>query len=414
MIQRLEDEGWIWQILPSPKKRKAEHEAYIIGDEKIWRTSPLTVHTAYLQCLLEAENLRSKFGIHAIPHGSTQVVYSALLKGVLPSPVTKVARFTLEDDLPQAPLQNSDPQEEDYHLANVPIDDDYHSQHENGEESINRIMELIQQDTLQEDSKFVADAVEPAALEVLGVAPDDSSETANNIARLEDHGESGPCPSEPAHTGSRKIVSIGVQEASNSGFDWRTFKWAAFTFTSKRPPKLGGQGAYVWQASCPFHAKNDKTGCRKFCNVSPLTPENFKNVINCLKAWCNNARNCRTQAEHMALSVSPTSFPPPAVIEAACIPASDKPASKVKIDVKILQEEAGNSSGAVVAPKRAAKTVPKRKAKPKPKARMDDKHSSKNSSSNSSQKRGSDSNSDSDSSSSSSGKNSSSSSSSSS
>ena len=57
-------------------------------------------------------------------------------------------------------------------------------------------MELIQQDTLQEDSKFVADAVEPAALEVLGVAPDDSSETANNIARLEDHGESGPCPSD--------------------------------------------------------------------------------------------------------------------------------------------------------------------------------------------------------------------------
>ena len=111
---------------------------------------------------------------------------------------------------------------------------------------------------------------------------------------------------------------------------------------------------------------------------------------------------------------SPTSFPPPAVIEAACIPASDKPASKVKTDVEILQEEAGNSSGAVVAPKRAAKTVPKRKAKPKPKARMDDKHSSKNSSSNSSQKRGSDSNSDSDSSSSSSGKNSSSSSSSSS
>ena len=57
-------------------------------------------------------------------------------------------------------------------------------------------MELIQQDTLQEDSKFVADAVEPAALEVLGVAPNDSSETANNIARLEDHGESGPCPSD--------------------------------------------------------------------------------------------------------------------------------------------------------------------------------------------------------------------------
>jgi hypothetical protein len=279
MIQMLEDQGWVWQILPSPKKRKVEHDAYIIGAEKIWRTSSLTVHRAYLQCLLEADNLRSEHGIHAIPHGCTQSVYSDLLKGVQPSPVTKAPRFTLEDDLPQTQLLSQDPQAEDDRLGTLAIDDDDYSPTEYGEDSANRILDLIFEDNMHDDSKVVDRASDPGESQMLRVLQDGSSELEKPVARAE--ADMGPCQSEPADTERRKIVAMSVNEASTAGYDWRSFKWGAFRFTSKRPSKIGsdGQGSFVWQASCPFHAKNQKTGCRKSCNVSPLTPENFRNVI---------------------------------------------------------------------------------------------------------------------------------------
>ena len=349
----------------------------------------MTVHRAYLQCLLEADNLRSEHGIHAIPHGCTQSVYSDLLKGVQPSPVTKAPRFTLEDDLPQTQLLSQDPQAEDDRLGTLAIDDDDYSPTEYGEDSANRMLDLIFEDNMHDDSKVVDRASDPGESQMLRVLQDGSSELEKPVARAE--ADMGPCQSEPADTERRKIVAMSVNEASTAGYDWRSFKWGAFRFTSKRPSKIGsdGQGSFVWQASCPFHAKNQKTGCRKSCNVSPLTPENFRNVINCLKAWCNEARKCRTQAEHIALSVSPGSFPLPSVIEAACIPESEKPSSKVKTDVEIFDEQAKDtaqpsapvSGPSLPGPKRSAKSAPKRKAKAKPKARVDDKDSSSSSSS---------------------------------
>jgi hypothetical protein len=362
MIQELENQGWEWAILPSPKKRKQEHEAYVIGEDKVWRTSGLTVPRGYLQCLLEAESLHSQFGIQCIPHGCTQEAYISLLKEEKHNPSKKL-RLMLEDDLPQPQLQLLDQKDardenvsENEHVmtvrspGSVIVNDEDHSDIDDLEDSAERILDLIR---AADEAQSLSVALAAPAPSTDSGAPGDVPAVNVNVLHIDqspqpdDCASLAPAPSEAEKSlrdPGRVVVSMAVDDPSHGDYDWKTFKWGAFTFTSKRPSKSQSstQGAYVWQASCPFHAKNDKTGCRKSCNVSPLTKENYKNVIYCLKAWCNEARKCKTQAEHMALSVSPTSFPLPSLIEAACIPATEKPTSKVKTDVEIFEDEKKN------------------------------------------------------------------------
>ena len=393
MLQELEDQGWQWQPLCAPKKRKPEDEAYIIGHEKIWKTISLNVQRLYVQCLLEAEHLQSRFRIQSIPHGSSAEVYTALLKGEQPAKKKARVQFELEDDLHQPqPLENVIALEvEEFASANQIRDFDFGD--DAGSESVNRIIHLLEEadvktvdssniapDSLahdpvndaQDESKRLTD-VELEGLDRQSAADADPRPVADSGSAL----AAPPVPSKGSESdhhdqsrphANRRIVSMPVDDPTHGNFDWKTFKWGAFTFTSKRPTKTesGTQGTYVWQAACPFHAKNDKSGCRKSCNISPLTEENYSNVINCLKAWCNEAKKCKTQADHIALTASPTSFPAPSLIESACIPASEKPTSKVKTDVEILQ--------AAHVP---ADSMPKQKAKSKAKAKPKGKVASK-------------------------------------
>lgn len=366
MLQDLEDQGWRWEILPSPKKRKREHECYTIGGDKIWRTSGLSVHKPYLQCLLDAERLQSQFGIQSIPHGCVQDVYVGLLKGEHFDPKPKSARLFLETDLPLPALSDIPASGDGANVEDIGLDADSDVEDVGG--SVDRILELLYEgQEMQPPQREVCQSSAPAQ--------------ASGSSGL---GNAALPPPEASENPGRNLVAVSAEEASRGEYNWRTFKWGAFTFTSKRPPKSEAKSSanYVWQASCPFHAKNSKSGCRKSCKVSPLTPENFTNVINCLKAWCNEARKCQTQAEHIALSVSPDSYPVPGLIEAACIPASEKPSSKVKTDTEIMKEQQNEAkatsssapapralaSSKVSTPKPSAKQASKSKPKAKPKA----------------------------------------------
>ena len=71
--------------------------------------------------------------------------------------------------------------------------------------------------------------------------------------------------------------------------------WGVFTFTAKRPREVlvpmgkGGDTKTVWkhgrygryQARCPFHAKNDKTGCK---HEEPIKGPRMEDKMNALKA----------------------------------------------------------------------------------------------------------------------------------
>ena len=82
-ILHLESEGWTWQKL-KPFKGQSR-PAYRIGDAaspKTWMTAGISVSTEYLHCLSEAQQLKNKFGIDAIPHGLPAKQYEQALKGI--------------------------------------------------------------------------------------------------------------------------------------------------------------------------------------------------------------------------------------------------------------------------------------------------------------------------------------------
>ena len=88
LLQLMEDQGWVWQRLPSKRKRDGQVEAlaYDIGTgAKVFHTSGLSVAPAYLNCLLSAEDLKAKYGIQRIPHGHKTACYIGLLEGKLPT-----------------------------------------------------------------------------------------------------------------------------------------------------------------------------------------------------------------------------------------------------------------------------------------------------------------------------------------
>ena len=107
LLRRLEDDGWQWQLRRPSAKRDRNGEAvalyYEVGGPKKWNSSTANVCVEYLQCLLQAEELRSNFHILRIPLNASQQVYSNILKGVQPSSVP--APMALMDDIAQ-PLQS--------------------------------------------------------------------------------------------------------------------------------------------------------------------------------------------------------------------------------------------------------------------------------------------------------------------
>ena len=75
-----------------------------------------------------------------------------------------------------------------------------------------------------------------------------------------------------------------------------TFRWGAFRFTPKGSPNTEGFG---WEASCPFHRKNDSTGCKK--SLSVAVAGSSDRAIHALKYWCTAALDVDRKIEPAAI-----------------------------------------------------------------------------------------------------------------
>ena len=71
----------------------------------------MEVEAKYLQCLLDAEDLRDKFGMTEVPHGLSAQVYEKLLQGQAYQPPVPNQRMQLEDDLCQESVNREDTEE---------------------------------------------------------------------------------------------------------------------------------------------------------------------------------------------------------------------------------------------------------------------------------------------------------------
>ena len=80
-------------------------------------------------------------------------------------------------------------------------------------------------------------------------------------------------------------------------------RWGVFRITPR--PDLGEFGAY--QASCPFHARSEKTGCKKHISILGPTPKDSKLALRRACLWCAKAPSFSRQRLGSATGSNQTS-----------------------------------------------------------------------------------------------------------
>lgn len=384
LMEQLETAGWQWQRFRAKRLRSGELavQAYEIGSQKKWMTSGLHAHPQYLTCLLQAEDLRARFNIVRIPHNASMQVYAKILNGVQPEIARAMpALLDLQDDMETEllPLQG---QPEAQAVAEEDELDGEQLDEETGEdEIILSSLEALDVVSFFEAPKALPDKPSSSsvplaeAIEATPASTASSAGIASAVAAPQPQAAE-PVPAALAGLAPRKPPADDLVESATADgqeFDWTTFKFGAFRFTSKRPLR-GKRGQFAWEATCPFHARNSVTGCKKTMNVTPVNEDRFATTLRCLKTWCNEAQRFRLQREHLAFQVTPATCAPDEVLLARCIPASAAPAV-IKTDVELDKEEqaAGakaKAKGGAKAKAKAKEAPAKAKAKTKPKPKV--------------------------------------------
>ena len=97
--------------------------------------------------------------------------------------------------------------------------------------------------------------------------------------------------------------------------------WGVFLLTYVKPGL--GKACGAWQATCPFHAKNDRTPCRKTANIkSPGDAAAMSHAQELVKLWATTAPNFKYQREHIAWNPRFEDLPDPDVLDISCITVS--------------------------------------------------------------------------------------------
>ena len=257
---KLEDAGWTWKALPSKVKdrRALTHRS---GSPKIWYSQSHFVSKDYLRCLLDSERIFETSDVTEVPHWvpAPKKVYPALLRGenvvalqALPDQPQELLEPDLPDDEPVAPLAGgigaltppSPPSGDD-----AEVDD-----------MVRQLEELF--DEAPSDEDVAADAL-----------PADGEEAAADDLGVDDNeGAHPPAPEAPAGD-----VLEELEKPSAYG---------PFRLTPKQPDLRHGRRFGGFEASCPFHRKNNSTGCKKYLSLRSNDIAERQSCLRALKYWC--------------------------------------------------------------------------------------------------------------------------------
>ncbi len=334
-LSALELKGWSWKPLP-PTTRAREHLCHEPGGCLEWYSQSHVINKAYLQCLLEADMLFAK-GITSIPHWTKQpsVVYPKLLQGKMPEAVPHM--LPLEHDIPQDQLQLPAPEpEQAADISNALGDADTAAgRHELEGDDVAHVIPV------PEVLAASADNVVEVAAALESVEPDEDAipaEAPVPSARSDDSGSDDSA-----------VPKLGKPAA-----------WGPFKLTVKQP--AAGRLFGGVEATCPFHRRNAKTGCKKYLQLRSDSQDEFQTCIRSLKAWCNAATMYSRQRDHLSHFVSISTAPAQEVLDAGFIDQgpADRPPGDDELDA---------AEGFAAAPKAKPKAGRGRgKAAPKAKA----------------------------------------------
>lgn len=306
LLLSLELKGWSWKPLPATTRAR-EGLCHKPGGRLEWYSQSHVINKAYLQCLLESDMLFAK-GITSIPHWTKQPsdVYPKLLQGKMPEAVPHM--LPLEHDIPQDQRQLPAPEaEQAADISNALGDDTGAGRHElEGDDSAHVIPDP----------------------QVLAASADHVGEVA---AALE--------PVEPDEDAVPAAVPVSPARSDDSGSDdsavpklGKPAAWGPFKLTVKQP--AGGRPFGGVEASCPFHRRNAKTGCKKYLQLRSDSQDEFQSCVRSLKAWCNAATMYSRQRDHLSHFVSISTAPIQEVLDAGFIEhgPADRPAGDDELD----------------------------------------------------------------------------------
>ena len=142
--------------------------------------------------------------------------------------------------------------------------------------------------------------------------------------------------------------------------DAQSFVWGPFRITWSRPDQRPPHGS--WQATCPYHALNSKTGCKKAIGLRESTENEKLKCRDLLKLWCLQAPTHDRQRSHNRAQPRQLELLDDAVLEARLQALPEAPSRDALEDDDTLDAREA-------APKAKAKARGKAKSKGKAKAK---------------------------------------------
>ena len=344
----LRSNGWQWQK-PTSKERKSLEFRANDGSSPKFYFCGVQGERSYFACLLDADRLAG-LGVDAIRHQAPAGYYNALLAGNLQDALAflerRQAQNAIEDFVMDCP---------DHVLAPVVPDaimDDMHAMHDADPEiEIENSNYNDGRDGGHDEGRgSISDEVDISA-PAAGENKEEEVEVANAQPAVENAASSSSRPPQPgdgdspaARPEKPKVLTPGVE----------SFKWGEFRFI----PKHGPQGLQ-WEATCPYHRKNSKTGCKKLMSTSKWGSSD--NVIHLLKHWCVQASAFQRQSQHLT-QVDFANPQPLAALDLARQAMRSPPAVPRADD----EQDAANPN-----PKAVGKPAAKPKPKPQPRAKAE-------------------------------------------
>ena len=310
LMQILRADGWVWELLPA-KTNPALH-FYSVGGRKVWLSRTSRTCKAYLACLVDAPRLLNSFGIQRIVAGQKPHVYKKMFLGEIARPCLRA----IEDD--HATFTDHD--------APMIEDEAGIRGHSDGE---------------SDDGGWLEDDLARLIFGDLPAAPPDEIPRAASP-------EGDPAPSTPLApraivpfepASPRRRIPRAVRPFTfptfedDPSFSYSTKWWGGGLFRITPLPTKPTEPFGRWEADCPFHRKNTKSGCRRSLKVQKPGAAGQWAILNMLRHWCNRAELFDRQWKHLMLDLS--EVPDPAVVLAQMIDPIRRPIGRVLNDIEL-------------------------------------------------------------------------------
>lgn len=294
------DAGWAWQQLPSTRHKRHALAPYRVGDPLVYRTSGIKVSKAYLQCLLSAQQLQTKFGNGEVPHGQADPTYARILHGE--------KWCDIKDAIEDASGRTS---RRRHQVGGAAILDGFDGEAEELEDSAPAFppiaseaanVDASESDAGSQASGFVwvAAAEEGGASEqdgvLVGPASDAPAELHGGDAELDGSADNHRAPGAEQ---ARPVAAADDAGAVLQAMRNLRRRWGIFGFTYKQPGTSSGGRYGGLQADCPLHKRSAKTGCRKFVKVTGACIQDFDTALCKLKWWCVQGQRVDRQWQHV-------------------------------------------------------------------------------------------------------------------